>query len=75
MALARCTTCGGPQGLKRNYTHFHVPVSSETNNVLCGSPNCARRASIWLTDEEERQYSCGERSFRIPSRALQVQVF
>jgi hypothetical protein len=73
MASARCEKCGHPQGLKLNYTHFHTPVPSGSSSILCGSPTCNRRASVWLTDEEEQQYLRGVRNFRIPGNP-QVQV-
>jgi hypothetical protein len=74
MALARCETCGHPQGLKQDYTHFHAPASSVGRYLLCGSPTCARPASLWLTDEEEQQYLGGQRIFRVSNRTLDVQV-
>jgi hypothetical protein len=69
MALARCQTCGGPRGLKHEYPHFHTVADSVNILVLCGSPTCARRALIWLTDEEEQRYLDGQRSFPISNRA------
>jgi hypothetical protein len=74
MALARCGTCGQPKGLKQNYSHFHTSVPPASNRVLCGAPACVGPAHIWLTDEEELQYLSGQRSFRISSHALSVQV-
>jgi len=74
MALARCKNCGRPQGLKQDYAHFHTPAQAASTNILCGSPSCARPGCIWLTDEEEQQYLCGQRSFRVSNRALSVQV-
>jgi hypothetical protein len=74
MALARCEICGGPQGLKQNYSHFHTPASAVSDNVLCGSPSCARRGFLWLTDEEEQRYIRGERRFRVATRGLDVEV-
>jgi len=73
MALARCETCGRPQGLKQDYAHFHAP-DSVTRNILCGSPTCARPASLWLTDVEEHQYLGGQRIFRVSNRTLDVRV-
>ena len=69
MASARCETCGHPQGLRHNYTHFHTPVPSATS-ILCGAPTCNRPASIWLTDEEQQQYLRGVRKFRIPGKPV-----
>ncbi len=74
MALARCQACGSPQGLKQNYPHFHLLAHSVSFDVLCGSPNCARRAFIWLTDEEERLYLRGQRSFPVSNRAVEVHL-
>jgi hypothetical protein len=74
MALARCEICGHPKGLKQNYTHFHTPASSVSDNVLCGSPSCTRRAFLWLTEEEEQRYLRGERFFRVAGRGVEVEV-
>jgi hypothetical protein len=75
MALARCESCGTPQRLKYNYPHFHSFLNSVNIKILCGARSCAHvGVSIWLTDEEERQYLDGQRDFRIPTRALEVHV-
>jgi hypothetical protein len=70
MASARCETCGRPQGLKHNYIHLHTPVA----RVLCGAPTCIRSACVWLTDQEEREYLHGLRSFLLSNHAVHVQV-
>ncbi len=74
MALARCQTCGSPHGLKHNYPHFHILAHPVVANLLCGAPTCARPAFIWLTDEEERQYLYGQRSFRVSNQAVELDV-
>jgi len=75
MALARCDTCGSPQGLQRNYLHFHALIPSGNFTILCGSPTCTHPPGcIWLTEEEEREYLNGRRSFRLSKRSLHVQV-
>jgi hypothetical protein len=74
MALARCESCGCPRGLKQDYVYFHAAASPLSRNVLCGSPTCARPASLWLTDEEEQQYLGGQRIFRVSNRNPDVQV-
>jgi len=74
MAIARCETCGRPQGLKQDYSYFHSLASSVSKNIFCGSQACGKRGFIWLTDEEEKQYLCGQRSFRLPNQAVHVQV-
>ena len=74
MASARCETCGSPQGLRHAYPHVHALDIPMSIYVLCGSPSCARRAFIWLTDEEERQYLHGQRSFRLSNRSLDLRV-
>jgi len=74
MALARCENCGSPRGLRRSYPHVHALAIPGNISVLCGSPSCARRALIWLTEEEEQQYFHGQRSFRISNRALELHV-
>jgi hypothetical protein len=74
MALARCESCGRPKGLKQDYAHFHRLASSVTWHVLCGTPTCVRRGSVWLTEKEEQQYLCGQRSFRVSNHAIEVLV-
>jgi len=74
MALARCETCGAPQGLKNNYPYVHNLVASVRGSILCCAPKCVRSACIWLTDEEQQQYLKGLRSFPCSNRAVQVEV-
>jgi hypothetical protein len=76
MALARCVTCGSPQGLKHNYTHPHDQISLPANHVvLCGASGCTQLAMIWLTDDEEQQYVRGVRAFRISHHAEEVRIY
>jgi hypothetical protein len=72
MALARCETCGRPQGLKQTYTHAHALISLD--RVLCGATGCTQLAMIWLTDDEEKQYVQGVRNFRVTYRAVEVRI-
>jgi hypothetical protein len=74
MALARCQRCGNPQGLKHSYPHVHSLAHFQLNGILCGSQTCIHPALIWLTDEEERQYLSGERSFQVLNRRIEVHV-
>jgi hypothetical protein len=74
MALARCQTCGSPEGLKQKYPHSHPLAETVSIDILCGAPTCACPAFIWLTDEEQRQYLHGQRSFRISNRAVEIHV-
>jgi hypothetical protein len=71
MALARCKQCGSPQGLKRNYPHPHGCVASD---IVCGAPLCIADACIWLTDEEERQFVNGQRSFQVSNHARYIDL-
>jgi hypothetical protein len=71
MALARCKECGSPPGLKHKYPYIH---SGMINGILCGASTCVASASVWLTDEEERQYSHGQRDFKISNHAEHVTV-
>jgi hypothetical protein len=68
MAIARCETCGQPQGTKQRYPHPH-PVTNqprtEDPRILCGARMCIGSALVWLTDVEEAQYCGGLRSFRL----------
>jgi hypothetical protein len=76
MAIARCETCGRPQGLKRSYIHYHALSTSFSlkNKIFCGAPACVHPGCIWLTDEEEQQYLGGRRGFRVTKRAREVLV-
>jgi hypothetical protein len=74
MAVARCKTCGTPQGLKKTYNYVHVVASSVKTEVLCGTPMCVHPAFIWFTDAEENEYRCGQRSFRVSNHTLRVEV-
>jgi hypothetical protein len=75
MALARCLTCGHPQGLKLSYTHPHEQISLPAKRmVFCGATGCTRLATIWLTDDEEKQYVQGVRDFRIPHHVGKVRI-
>ena len=75
MALARCVTCGRPQGLKLNYTHSHEQISLSANYVArCGAKGCTRLAMIWLTDDEEKQYVQGIRDFRIAHHVGKIRI-
>jgi hypothetical protein len=64
MAVARCKKCGAPKGVKKSYPHVHSAISSN-DRIMCGSPSCTRAGSLWLTEEEERQYILGQRTFRL----------
>lgn len=71
MALARCEACGRPKGTRCNYFHSYVP----DRRIVCGANRCTRLANLlWLTDEEERNYLQGQRTFRVPGQAAEVQV-
>jgi hypothetical protein len=75
MALARCVTCGRPQGLKLNYTHPHEQTSLSAKHVVfCGAKGCTRFAMIWLTDDEEAQYVQGIRDFRVGHHVGRVRI-
>ncbi len=74
MGLARCRTCGPPHGLKNEYSNVHTVASSVNFRVLCGTPTCVHPAYIWLTDAEEHEYRCGQRTFKVSNHALDVQV-
>ena len=74
MALVRCESCGLPRGLKRSYQHSHTVVPALNRSIICGSPGCVRPGSLWLTDEEQREYLSGRRSFGTANRNLAVTV-
>jgi len=68
MAIARCETCGEPNGVKRRYPHPHTVTNqtrTEDRRIPCGAPNCSRLALVWLSDAEEAEYRRGERSFQV----------
>lgn len=72
MALARCLSCGSPQGTKQTYIHPHGVMYPA--RILCGSQNCTSWAMVWLTDAEELQYVEGTRVFRVSNRGVGVEL-
>jgi hypothetical protein len=74
VALVRCESCGPPRGLKCNYNHSHAVVPSVNESIICGSSVCIHPGSLWLTDEEQREYLAGRRSFRTANRNRAVEV-
>jgi len=75
MAMARCETCGVPNGRTKTYsaTPYH-PVGHPMSGVICGRPECRALAVIWLTLDEELQYQQGERIFRMDTNSVKVAV-
>ena len=74
MAVARCERCGPPKETKHNYTHAHELLSSPSVRMVCGKTGCSHPAStVWLSDEEKKEYLCGQRFFKIgPKGEVQV---
>jgi len=71
MALARCESCGRPTKTRWDYPHPHVSI----RRLVCGNNLCTRPAHLlWLTDEEERWYVEGQRSFKVPRYPAEVPV-
>ena len=62
MAVARCKKHSPPTGLKHAFKHRHE-VTSGKRLPLCSAQGCISRADLWLTDEEEQEYSEGKRRF------------
>jgi hypothetical protein len=73
MAILRCEKCGAPEGLKEKYPHRHE-LAPNPDPLMCGAPNCTRRAVVWLGDTEQDQYSKGRREFRLPQIRTAVKV-
>lgn len=69
MAVGRCEQCGPPTETKHNYSHAHILVSLPGITMVCGRTGCSHPVStIWLNDEEKKEYLCGQRFFRIARR-------
>jgi len=71
MAVARCEICGRPMKTKWDYPHPHVL----SGRVMCGDNRCKRPANqVWLTDEEERCYGMGQRTFKVGGHPGEVPI-
>ncbi len=74
MALARCEVCGQPSGLRCEYVWQVLPLGYPNSHLVCGAPNCAKPAVVWLTALEGEQYTHGQRAFQLPRRANKVHL-
>jgi hypothetical protein len=75
MALARCESCGAPDGRTKTYSgKKYLPVGHPQSGLVCGAKNCRNAALIWLTLEEERDYQKGERIFGMDTATSKVHV-
>lgn len=72
MAIARCETCGCPDGRKGNVysTVPRYPIGHPESGVICGTPDCLNPGIVWLTDWEETEYQQSRRTFRITGRHM-----
>jgi hypothetical protein len=69
MAVARCERCGPPTETKHIYTHAHKLFPFPIVRMVCGKTGCSQPVStIWLSDEEKKEYLCGQRFFKIARR-------
>ena len=75
MALARCESCGAPNGHTKTYSgKKYYPLGYRLTAVICGSKRCRQPALIWLSLEEERNYQKGERIFEMDTAAAKVET-
>jgi len=74
MALARCEEHGPPIGRTNTYTYRHDPVSHPDSGLVCGITGCDKPAHVWITADEERLYSAGQRVFELPTQAIKVRL-
>ena len=73
MALARCASCGKPNGRKHKYVAKRLPLNFPDSAVMCG--NCGtRKAIIWLDSEERKEYLDGKRVFDFHTASVKVMV-
>ncbi len=75
MAIARCEPCGKPRANKPPpYVAAHHPAGHPNSGVICGTKGCTNAAVIWLKEDEEQQYTAGERVFDIRTNSAKVRV-
>jgi hypothetical protein len=78
MALARCNSCGHPNGKKGNTYSMgpRFPISHPASGVVCGTEDCLNPANIYLTEKEATEYDEGRRVFEITGghRATKFQI-
>ena len=74
MALVRCTSCGTPQGRKRDYVGKAVQPASHPNPLICGRMSCFHEGLVWLEESEWLDYRHGKRIFSISSAAIKIKV-
>jgi len=67
MASVRCEACGKPIAAKPpNYSETrYLPIGYPNRGLVCGTQGCENDGSVWLKDDEEKQYATGERIFGI----------
>jgi hypothetical protein len=74
MALVRCEKHGRPMGRTRDYVASVRPVGYPRTSAVCGTLECREPGLIWLEAKEKTAYDAGERIFRVPTHAVQVQA-
>jgi hypothetical protein len=73
MALARCENHPS-RGRTKAYVTTRLPIGYPSSAVICGRPDCAENAKIYLTQEEENNYQLGQRIFSYDSNVAKVMV-
>jgi hypothetical protein len=77
MAIVRCESCGKPtQNVKApGYGDApHMPAGHPNSGLVCGKPGCENPGLVWLKQDEEKEYSAGDRIFLIPTHAAKVRI-
>jgi len=44
-------------------TSRKTPVQSPNQAIYCSRPDCSRLGLVWLSQEEDKAYKCGQRIF------------
>lgn len=77
MTLARCVECtkkNPPKGTTHIYKNYVLPVGYPDTASICGTKNCENSAYIWLNQDEEKEFTNGQRIFSINTGTMKVKV-
>lgn len=68
MALSRCLEeHAAPRGRSVDYVGYVHPVGYPRTALVCGRRGCERPAVIWLSENDARAYTAGQRVFAGPN--------
>ncbi|RUU96466.1 hypothetical protein LRP31_02215 [Mesorhizobium mediterraneum] len=74
MAIARCTSHPITRDTKEPYQVHALPIGYPTTAAVCGRVGCEDPARIWLTPDEAKKHSAGQRVFGVKTHSVKVRV-